>query len=113
MTAVTERPANRSRLRHLQILVGALAPPLWKQLKVKPALLKHQQKDADAIVRLRIRRLLTSSQSDGVCRRLAKEVARIVHQDRELKRAARSMAKRSRAMADPGSSAGSMPDHGR
>ena len=56
------------------IHIGALAPPLHEQLGVAEKPTEQFQLDANGIVRLRIRGILSDAETDRACRRLLKRL---------------------------------------
>ena len=67
-------------MSELKIAMGAMSDSLTDQFKSQgfepPKDIDHFQKDADAITRLKIRGLLTDSQSDSARKKLMKELAK-------------------------------------
>ena len=67
----------------LHIKIGALSAPIKEQLKEQGIVLsehsvKHLQLDIDAVVRLRIRGLLTRTEEKAVGKRLLRSISREV-----------------------------------
>lgn len=62
----------------IQLRFGALSPPLHQQIGCAAELLEHQQYDADAIARLRVRSILTERETDAARRRLVKSISAAV-----------------------------------
>lgn len=70
-------------MKDLQIHFGALVPSIAEQLakaklKASPKDVLHWQKDADAIVRLNVRGLLTDSATRAARKKLVKKMAKAV-----------------------------------
>ena len=84
------RLGSPSKTENISIRIGALSPPLWKQLGLKKSLLVRQQKDADAIVRLKIHRLLPEREADKASRRLVKDIVKVYEEAMRTRTQARS-----------------------
>ena len=62
--------------KRYEVRVGSLAPPMHEQLGVPEQAADHVQKDADAIVRLSVRGILSESERDRACKRMLKRMER-------------------------------------
>ncbi len=66
---------------HVEVCFGALAPKLKEQLKgrkISKADIDHLQRDADALVRVHIRRLISDSTADSARKKLMKKIMQAV-----------------------------------
>jgi hypothetical protein len=71
-----------------KIEFGALVPSLSDQLRLPAKILRHSQRDADAITRLAVRGLLTEREAHAVRRRLTTRLSTI-YRDHAKHRGAR------------------------
>lgn len=55
---------------------GALAPPIYEQLDTDEELMAHYQMDADAVVRLAVRGMLSEAETHRARKRILKRVIR-------------------------------------
>lgn len=58
----------------VNVVFGALAPPLWKQLRLPMSRVRFVQKAADAITRLAVNQFLSESEAHRARRRLMKRI---------------------------------------
>ena len=63
-----------------KIELGALSPPLHEQLDVPMELLEHEQKDVDALIRLRVRGIIPRSAARNYELRVVRSVSRVVEE---------------------------------
>ena len=62
--------------KRYEVVIGSLAPPMHEQLDVPKEAAHHVQTDADAIVRLSVRGLLSDAERHRACRRMPKRMER-------------------------------------
>ena len=62
--------------KKLEIRIGGMAPPLHEQLNLASATVAKEQKLHDAIVLLKVNRMLSKAEVDHAGNRLARQLAR-------------------------------------